>query len=753
MKKYLSASLLALLIQASAVHAATYYVSPSGNDANPGTLRKPFATIAQASSKLKPGDTCYLRKGVYRETLTPKMSGTEKAPITFTSYKGERAILQADDVISRWKKEKDGVYSAKLSWSLDERNQLFVDGQMIHEATWPALGDKPLFKPHRARADGGSKTTLTCKKIPGNASDWKGAELWCGGGAQWICWTAHVTGYDPKTHTLTFEPHKQFSNKWYQIKKGSPFVLRGVRAALKEPGQWYYDKASKRVFVIPPAGKNIKSTVISAKRRGVAINLSARSYIHIRNIEFCGAGLLTDKKSSYNELVGLKGSYVYHLYKDAPNPVQCVPIVLDGHHNLVLNCEFSYSSRSVLVVKGEDNRVINSHIHHGDYSGHWSATVGLNGRRVVFSHNTVRISGRDLINTHHLMESLVQYNDVSEAGYLTHDLGMFYGHNTDFANTEFCYNYVHKNMAKKCAPGIYFDHLSSNALIHHNLIEGCKGSPVQVNNPGYGMMVFNNSAWKTAGTKTFDHSRRNDLHLSRFFNNIFNSGFRLPKSATETNNIVNGKPPYTDPKNGDFRLTKSLGENMGAIPFGEAFPRVGCDLKNPPQPLPVYKPADFPFMNKVINSCFEFGTLEGWDKTGKGGAALVKGNGWGNNHVVPLDPKRKGRPHPTGTMRKEMRLGPGRDGLEQVVKNLTPGGTYVLSAWMRVSDKNEKVQLSVKGYGGKELKAESSSTEWIRKDIQFKVGTKATKATISIEKTTGGKGFAWGDNFLVQKVQ
>ena len=137
--------------------------------------------------------------------------------------------------------------------------------------------------------------------------------------------------------------------------------------------------------------------------------------------------------------------------------------------------------------------------------------------------------------------------------------------------------------APKCAaPGIYFEHLSCNALVHHNIVLQCSLSPVQVNNPSYGMMVFNNSCWKTGVIKTFDHSRRNDLHLSRFFNNIFNAGFRLPKSATVSNNVVNGTPPYVDPKNGDFRLKKSLGKNIGAIPFGKTFPRVGCDFKNPP---------------------------------------------------------------------------------------------------------------------------------------------------------------------------
>ena len=298
MKRNLSTSLIVLLLQACAIHAATYYVSPLGNDADPGTLKKPFATIAKASSKLKPGDTCFLREGIYRETLEPKTSGTRQAPITFTNYKDERAILRGDDLISGWKKEEGGVYSADLPWSLGERNQLFADGQMIHEASWPALGDKPLFKPAWAAAEGGSQTTLICGKIPGTAADWKGAQIWCAGGHKWICWSAYVSDFNPTTHTLRFEPPEEASRHFYHAKKGSRFVLRGVRAALKKPGQWYCDKVTKRVFLIPPVGSDMESLVVSAKRRNYAIDLAGRSYITIRGLEFCGAGLLTDDKST-----------------------------------------------------------------------------------------------------------------------------------------------------------------------------------------------------------------------------------------------------------------------------------------------------------------------------------------------------------------------------------------------------------------------------------------------------------------------
>nr|WP_322497024.1 DUF1565 domain-containing protein [Chloroflexus sp.] len=62
--------------------ATGYYVSPTGNDANPGTFAQPFRTIQKCAEVATAGDTCYIRAGVYRETVRPSNSGTSGAPIT-----------------------------------------------------------------------------------------------------------------------------------------------------------------------------------------------------------------------------------------------------------------------------------------------------------------------------------------------------------------------------------------------------------------------------------------------------------------------------------------------------------------------------------------------------------------------------------------------------------------------------------------------------------------------------------------------
>lgn len=77
------------------VRAATvsYYVSPSGSDSATGSLTAPFRTVARGISQLKPGDTLYLRTGLYREQVNISVAGTAAARITVKSYPNEHAVI------------------------------------------------------------------------------------------------------------------------------------------------------------------------------------------------------------------------------------------------------------------------------------------------------------------------------------------------------------------------------------------------------------------------------------------------------------------------------------------------------------------------------------------------------------------------------------------------------------------------------------------------------------------------------------
>src|SRR3954454_14772443 len=104
--------LIALLAAGLRAGALEVYVAPAGDDANAGTLDKPFATIGRAQQAVGPGDTVYLRGGTYamRENqITAKerifarvnvldKSGTSGKPINYFAYNGERPVFDLSAV-------------------------------------------------------------------------------------------------------------------------------------------------------------------------------------------------------------------------------------------------------------------------------------------------------------------------------------------------------------------------------------------------------------------------------------------------------------------------------------------------------------------------------------------------------------------------------------------------------------------------------------------------------------------------------
>jgi len=73
-----------------------YYVSPIGNDTNPGTESLPWKTLAKAASMATAGVTVFIKQGTYNERLVPVNSGTAEGPITFTSYPGDSVTIDGE---------------------------------------------------------------------------------------------------------------------------------------------------------------------------------------------------------------------------------------------------------------------------------------------------------------------------------------------------------------------------------------------------------------------------------------------------------------------------------------------------------------------------------------------------------------------------------------------------------------------------------------------------------------------------------
>jgi len=125
-----------LLAVALPAFGQPYYVAPAGNDANPGTIGKPFASLqrAQAALRQKRG-TVYLREGTYYlpEPLifTARDSGVKDAPVVFRPYQNEHAVLSGgvklDNLV--WEPWTNGIVQAKVPEDIFRRNIVWREYQ------------------------------------------------------------------------------------------------------------------------------------------------------------------------------------------------------------------------------------------------------------------------------------------------------------------------------------------------------------------------------------------------------------------------------------------------------------------------------------------------------------------------------------------------------------------------------------------------------------------------------------------------
>ena len=84
---------------------SSFYVSTTGADSNPGTQTAPWRTVQHAADTVRAGSTVNVRGGVYEELVSIKASGNATDGfITFRSYPGETAVLDAEHFAPRWQK-------------------------------------------------------------------------------------------------------------------------------------------------------------------------------------------------------------------------------------------------------------------------------------------------------------------------------------------------------------------------------------------------------------------------------------------------------------------------------------------------------------------------------------------------------------------------------------------------------------------------------------------------------------------------
>lgn len=285
----LFASLLAaaLSVCTTAASAADFYVSPNGSDHAPGTLYKPFATLARAQEAARPVAgkkpvTINLRAGTYYLpaplVLTGVDSGTKHAPVIYRAYKGEQVVVSGGQQLHlAWEPYRDGIMKAAVPADC-ETDQLFVNGQRRILARYPNYdsGQRILagyaadaFSPERAR----------------RWADPAGGIIHAMQALEWGDLRYRITGKDASGN-VTFEGGWQ-NNRQMGMHNQQRYV-ENIFEELDAPDEWFLDTKTQTLYYYPPASLDLSKAVIETVRLRSLVEFRGDEAHPVRHVHFEG---------------------------------------------------------------------------------------------------------------------------------------------------------------------------------------------------------------------------------------------------------------------------------------------------------------------------------------------------------------------------------------------------------------------------------------------------------------------------------
>ena len=264
----LSAGLL-LVLPAIGV-PATLYVSPDGNDRNPGTQAQPLRTLQGARDRVRNMDRNWTRDvsvlfkaGDYFIDNTVRFgrkdSGANGNRVIYKNWdKKGSANLIGGRMLSAWKDEGGGIYSAPL-----DRNAyaLYENDQPAVLAREPNVG----YHEFESVLDW---SHLKYREADYGHFDYQGAvvRLW----AHWIPAKIAIQDIDSDRRIITLQqPYAGdvkgtvWDEKW-AARTLTRFYIYNAKPFLDQPGEFYMDPASHRLYYKPRRTPIAEQAIIAA---------------------------------------------------------------------------------------------------------------------------------------------------------------------------------------------------------------------------------------------------------------------------------------------------------------------------------------------------------------------------------------------------------------------------------------------------------------------------------------------------------
>jgi hypothetical protein len=471
-------------------HAGEYFVAVDGADNNRGSWRQPFRTIQKAADLMRPGDTCYVRGGVYRQVMSPKRSGTATKPIRFQAWPDEVVVLSGTEPIRPdWSVHKGKIYKTKVRGVFD---QLFVDGRMMIEARWPNMRFEQRFdKNCWATAGKGSEYGMMVDPaLAKTGIDWTGAVGTLNVGS-WQTYRRIVRNHRPGGDRFKYERnmpgHVESKRKWEGF---DHYYLSGMLEAVDIPTEWHLDRDSRTLYLWLRDGENPTGRNIEVKVRDYIFEARGRQFIELRGFHFFGG---TFRFDSCADCVVDDCHLLYPTWAGRIGPA--AQTLIEGRRNVMRNSSVIFGDGPGVTVKGEHNTLENCLIHDVDFNaldrGHGVSLSG-SAKSIVRNCTFFNMGSSEGLTVGGHGPSIIEYNHIYNAGLLQSDGGLIQCHGINLNNTVIRYNWVHDHNAFNWGGiGIRGDDLTRNLLVHHNVVWNCAEKGIIVK--GDHNRVFNNT--------------------------------------------------------------------------------------------------------------------------------------------------------------------------------------------------------------------------------------------------------------------
>ena len=308
---------------------ATYYVSPSGSDANPGSLSAPFLTVAKARDVVRTVNgnmtadiVVYLRGGNYPVASTISFgtqdSGTNGHRIVYQAYPGETPVLNGATRVTGWTVSSGSVYKAALARTTKLRNLYVNDARAsLTRKTVTSQGGTGTYAVTSGQAswawttgtssDGAKYRTTDVPAIAANKDD-----LEIVNGTTWneniVCVRDVVTTSDNYRGFLFQQPYGAIAqlpgwNAGFSV--SGTHTIYNAFELLNAAGQFYFDKSTGTLYYYPRPGENMATADVQAPIVETLIAIAGASNANrVKNLTFQG---LTLANTDYN-LYAVAGS-------------------------------------------------------------------------------------------------------------------------------------------------------------------------------------------------------------------------------------------------------------------------------------------------------------------------------------------------------------------------------------------------------------------------------------------------------------